>query len=89
MDISDAIFLRSYRTSRPVTQVHEKSYQSQTGQFVIEVDLCKCVLLEEQMNLVDWLGVSYSYDQAEINSRTNFFCMAMPWKHVQWDVREA
>ena len=47
------------------------------GQFVGGVDICKCVLRAEQVNLVVWLCVRYFYDHTDINSHTNFFSTAM------------
>ena len=44
---------------------------------VMEVEVCKGLLLTEQVNLLSWLCVEYFYDHAVINSHNNFFSMAM------------
>ena len=42
-----------------------------------ELNVCKCILLTKQVNIVSWLGVSYFCDHAEINLHTNCFSTAV------------
>ena len=55
----------SYHVGYPTFVSYDFCETFGIGQYVGEINVCKCVLLSKQVNLVAWLHVSYVNDRAE------------------------